>query len=100
MENPTTMDDLGVPLFLETPIYGIILPCYIGIIVSHDNDIRIPIHVRVLTLAQWGVVFFCAEDQLEKHQLNRNSCPDPPNPAIFFAEKTFLSPGKAENWIS
>ena len=23
MENPIKMDDLGVPLFLETPIYGI-----------------------------------------------------------------------------
>ncbi len=22
MENPIKMDDLGVPLFLETPIYG------------------------------------------------------------------------------
>ena len=24
MENPVKMDDLGVPLFLETPIYGLV----------------------------------------------------------------------------
>jgi len=25
MENPIKMDDLGVPLFSETPIYGVIV---------------------------------------------------------------------------
>ena len=32
------MDDLGVPLFLETTIYGIILPSYMGIIMNHCKD--------------------------------------------------------------
>ncbi len=26
MENPIKIDDLGVPLFLETPIYQLLLP--------------------------------------------------------------------------
>ena len=34
MENPINMDDLGVPLFLETPIY--ILYLFILLIVDRD----------------------------------------------------------------
>ena len=30
MENPIKIDDLGVPLFLETPIYEVDYHCYCG----------------------------------------------------------------------
>ena len=30
MESPIKMDDLVVPLFLETPIWRIVVPGYIG----------------------------------------------------------------------
>ena len=40
MENPIKMDDLGVPLFLETPIYNII-----------DTDHRSILYTRLYQLA-------------------------------------------------
>ena len=54
MENPIKMDDLGVPLFLETPIYGII-----GIILNHWKDSSQPTSImqyrrkRFWTLPSW-----------------------------------------------
>ncbi len=35
MENPIKMDDLGVPLFLETPIYRV--PKFVEIIPSYNT---------------------------------------------------------------
>ena len=38
MENPNYMDDLGIPLFSETSISGIILHSYMGILINHYKD--------------------------------------------------------------
>ena len=32
MENPIKMDDLGIPLFLETPIYLTLIPPKLGVL--------------------------------------------------------------------
>ena len=38
MENPIKIHDLGVPLFLETPIQRVLSPSYVGIMISRAID--------------------------------------------------------------
>ena len=61
MENPIKMDDLGVPLFLETPISGIrALPR--TAIRSHSASNEIPCHAGLLYEA-----WVCWGQEIESH---------------------------------
>ena len=68
MENPIKMDDLGVPLFLETPIYTFMLYMFE---VSHPQDLQWPRKSTIVSIP-WESQLYCGlRSRLFLHFINQ-----------------------------